>query len=198
MHALRKQTPKNAAGSALPWRLVHVTQGESIVIADPSRALSTVLGSCIAACVRDPLTGIGGMNHFLLPADLSADGAGGASLRYGVNAMEALLNQVAAKASVERRGLEIKVFGGANVQAALGPVGHRNADFIEEFLRHEGLPIAASHLRGAKARKVVFHPDSGKVMMRFAIEQDARAVVTSEKRVVVAPAPVADDIELFD
>lgn len=196
MHAARKQSPKS---DPIPWRLVHVTQGECIVLADPSRALATVLGSCISACVRDPGTGIGGMNHFLLASDLGGpDGVG--SLRYGVNAMEALMNQVSSRAAVPRASLEIKVFGGANVQAGLGAVGHRNAEFIEEFMKREGLKLAASHLRGQQARKIVYHPSTGRVLMRYAQAIDARELVAAEHRLAQKVAhrpPADDDVELF-
>jgi chemotaxis protein CheD len=196
----RKENEK-AAEAAVPWRLVNVIQGECVVLADPTRALTTILGSCISCCLRDPGSGIGGMNHFLLPADLSSTSdAASASLRYGVNAMEALMNQVVSRASTDRRSLEIKVFGGANVQAALGAVGHRNADFIEEFFSREGLTVAASHLRGSLPRKIVYHPASGKVMMRYAQSIDPARLVAEERRVAerVPVAAASADIELFD
>jgi len=198
MHAARKETPK--AEGNLPWRLVHVTQGELVVLADPDRALTTILGSCISACVRDPRSGIGGMNHFLLPSDLGSGEGFGASLRYGVNAMEALMNQVTSKAAIARHELEIKVFGGANVQASLGAVGHRNADFIEEFLMREGLIPAARNLRGTMPRKIVYHPASGKVLMRHALAIDATRLAADEAKAAErarAKAKVEDDIELF-
>ena len=195
MHAARKLSPNPAPN----WPLVHVTAGDCVVLADPVRALSTVLGSCVAACVRDPATGIGGMNHFLL-ADGGA-GLGGASLRYGVNAMEALLNQVASRAAVSRAALEIKVFGGANVNPHLPGIGHANATFVESFLGREGLAVLARDLRGTRPRKIVFHPASGRVLMRFADLAEARDLTASEQRFVqkVAKpvAPVDDDIELF-
>lgn len=196
MHAARKETAK--ASVPCPerqWRLVHVMQGECIVLADPSRALTTVLGSCVAACVRDPASGIGGMNHFLLPVDISdAD----ASLRYGVNAMEALLNQVSAKAAVRRVDLEIKIFGGANVHAGLRAVGHRNASFVEDFLTNEGLRATSGHLRGELPRKVVYHPDSGRVLMRYARTVDAAKLLAKETNVAVHNLAVGSgDVELF-
>jgi chemotaxis protein CheD len=192
----RKETEKMTE-PGVPWRLVNVIQGECVVLADPTRALTTILGSCISACVRDPSSGIGGMNHFLLPVDLSA--ASDASLRYGVNAMEALMNQVVSRAAVERRSLEIKVFGGANVQATLGAVGHRNADFIEEFLAREGLRAASADLRGTAPRKVIYHPASGRALVRNAKSVDTSRLAQEERRAAerVPAAAAGADIELF-
>lgn len=192
----RKETEKMTE-PGVPWRLVNVIQGECVVLADPTRALTTILGSCISACVRDPSSGIGGMNHFLLPVDLSS--ASDASLRYGVNAMEALMNQVVSRAAIDRRSLEIKVFGGANVQATLGAVGHRNADFIEEFLSREGLRAASADLRGTAPRKVIYHPASGRALVRNAKAVDSSRLAQEERRAAerVPVAAAAADIELF-
>ncbi|MEM6667147.1 MAG: hypothetical protein AAF638_12185, partial [Pseudomonadota bacterium] len=143
---------------------LNVVQGDCTVISDPSAALTTVLGSCIAACVRDPEVRVGGMNHFLLPADRGDQND--ASLRYGCYAMEALINQVLQRGSGRRESLEIKVFGGANVNAGLGHIGHANADFVEDFIRRERLRIVSSDLRGAAARKVLFHPVTGRAFVK--------------------------------
>jgi hypothetical protein len=55
--------------------------------------LVTVLGSCVAACIRDVRMGIGGMNHFMLPdGDASNPDAIGA--RYGTYAMDVLISHL--------------------------------------------------------------------------------------------------------
>ncbi|MBF0372866.1 MAG: chemoreceptor glutamine deamidase CheD [Alphaproteobacteria bacterium] len=176
--------------------MVQVQQGDCYVTNDPNEVLCTVLGSCVAACVRDEAIGWGGMNHFLLP-----EGANGANLcmRYGGFAMEQLINGILARGG-KRERLEIKVFGGANVLANMWAVGDANALFIERFLANEGLALAASHLRGKLARKVQFFPVAGKVRMRELADrtEQAREHFVPEVRAVRMRASAAGSVELFD
>ena len=123
--------------------------------------LGTLLGSCVAACICDPEAGIGGLNHFLLPDDGGAAQTGAArattnATRYGVHAMEMLINEIL-KMGGARPRLQAKVFGGANVIAlsSVNPVGERNQAFTIDFLRREGIPVTATDMGGARARRVV-------------------------------------------
>ncbi len=132
--------------------------------------IRTVLGSCIAACLRDPATGIAGMNHFMLPAPPNGGGEGDPA-RFGVHAMELLIGQMQ-KLGGERGRLRAKVFGGGHVlQIAETPHGvpQQNIRFIREFLRLEGIPLMAHDLGGRNARLVLFDTGSGGVRLkRFA------------------------------
>lgn len=188
--------------SNLQATVVQVYQGDFYVTAAPDEALTTVLGSCISACVRDPVTKFGGMNHFLLPAGKEQHESSGAalSLRYGSFAMEQLINAVLS-AGGQRDRLEIKVFGGSNVMRGLsGEIGHRNADFVEEYLKQEGFKLTARHLRGTWPRKVQFFPNSGQVRMREIKESAVPGIFEREVRASpqVATKPVSGTIELFD
>jgi chemotaxis protein CheD len=189
--------------AALGMTVVQVLQGDYYVTSRKDEVLTTVLGSCIAACVRDPLTGCGGMNHFLLPESGGAGAAGqsiSVRLRYGAFAMAQLIDDIVARGG-RRDRLEVKVFGGGNVVVGLGVVGHRNADFVEEYLASAGLQVAASHLRGTLPRRVQYVPRSGRVRMRELPAEIAGAVGEREHRrapVVVASASVPGAIELFD
>lgn len=135
--------------------------GEVAASAEPM-ILQTLLGSCVAVCLRDPASGAGGMNHILLP--------GGAydnrTARFGVNAMELLINAVM-KCGGERRRLVAKAFGAANVLAALSPptVGDLNAKFVREYLGLEHIPLVASRLGGTHAVQVLFRTDTGKAIV---------------------------------
>lgn len=156
-------------------RRIHVGQGEHYVTSDPNVVLSTVLGSCVAMCLRDPVAGVGGMNHFLLP-----DGAGrgtDAGRRYGAYLMEVLINDVL-KAGGRRERLEAKLFGGGRMFDSLTDVGTANADFAERFLADENIPVVGASLRGTGGRRVHYWPVSGRALQRGV--QDA-----------VAPPPVA-------
>ena len=128
----------------------------------------TVLGSCVSACLRDRVSGVGGMNHFMLPdGGGDADSAISASMRYGTYAMEILINELL-KAGARRENLEAKVFGGGNVLRGFVAinVGERNAEFVRHYLRAEGIRIVAEDLNDIHPRKVYFFPRTGKVLVK--------------------------------
>ena len=160
----------------------------------------TVLGSCVSACIRDRVSGIGGMNHFMLP-----DGGGesdtpvSASMRYGTYAMEILINELQ-KAGAKRENLEAKVFGGGAVikgMTALN-VGERNASFVKKFLATEKIKITAEDLNDIWPRRVHFFPNSGKVLVKKLREQDATLIRTEKEYAGKLQAkPVVGEIDLF-
>ena len=128
----------------------------------------TVLGSCVAACIRDRVSGIGGMNHFMLPdAGGEAGSPSSASMRYGAYAMEVLINQLL-KAGARRENLDAKVFGGGNVLRGFTAinVGERNAQFVLDYLHAEKIQIIAEDLNDVHPRKVYFFPETGKVLVK--------------------------------
>jgi chemotaxis protein CheD len=129
-------------------------------------ALVTVLGSCVSACIRDPESGIGGMNHFMLPGGAERSPAS-ASARYGAYAMEVLINQLL-KMGAKRGKLEAKIFGGCNalLGASANSIGESNARFVQEFLSTEGIVIAAQDLLDVYARKVYYFPRTGRVLVK--------------------------------
>ncbi len=159
----------------------------------------TVLGSCVAACIRDRVTGLGGMNHFMLP-DGGDSGPVSASMRYGTYAMEVLINDLL-KAGARRESLEAKVFGGGAVLRGFTAmnVGERNAAFVTSFLKTERIPILAEDLNDIYPRKVYFFPHSGKVLVKKLMQTHndtlARRELDYASRLKVEP--VAGDIDLF-
>jgi chemotaxis protein CheD len=159
--------------------------------------LATILGSCVAACVRDPVAGVGGMNHFLLPGNESTALLSDAA-RYGVFAMESLINGVL-KGGGHRDRLEIKVFGGGNVINNSARIGSKNAAFIRTFLQREGLRIASEDLEGDLPRRVHYWPLTGRVMMRKLRRKDDMTVLDEEKRyqTAIAAKPIDGSVELF-
>jgi chemotaxis protein CheD len=172
-----------------------VHQGDCHVSSAPDVTFSTVLGSCISACVRDRVALVGGMNHFLL-----AEQSGSARDRYGAFAMEQLINKVLSMGSGKKANLEIKVFGGGKINSALDDVGAKNIEFVRQFLSDEGYVASSEDLGGTFARRVLFKPHSGRAFVKR-LDSDLGANVAKEelalaKRRVVVPAPV-DDIELF-
>lgn len=170
---------------------VHVGQGEHYVTCDPDVMLTTILGSCVAMCLRDPSTGVGGMNHFLLPEGPSSGIDAGR--RYGAYAMEVLINDCL-KSGARRDRLEAKLFGGGRMFDTLKDVGVTNADFAEKFLRDEGIAIVGGSLRGTGGRRVQYWPVTGRALQRAVT--DSHLPTAPERS---QPAPVADAgaLELF-
>lgn len=161
----------------------------------------TVLGSCVAACLRDASTGIHGMNHFLLPGeDMSVNNPASRSARYGTFAMETLLNEMI-KAGARRDRIEAKVFGGGAVLQGVDTarVGERNAEFVRTFLRDENIPLRAHDLCGPYPRKVYFFPDNGKVSVRLMkrMHNDTIIVRETEYARELDKVQVGGDVELF-
>ncbi|MQY43872.1 chemotaxis protein CheD [Epibacterium sp. SM1969] len=179
-------------------KTVTVLQGEYRVTTDPSVVLSTVLGSCIAACVYDDQNGVGGMNHFLLA---HSNGAGAASARYGVHAMELLINGIMKKGA-QRRNLQAKVFGGAKMSVNLSDIGAKNTAFIQSFLRDEGIPCISSSVGGTSARRVRFHPVSGAAQQTHVqndqtLDKIERAAAAPPPPAAPKPAAGTGDVMLF-
>jgi len=180
-----------------------IHQGDCLVGGEEDLTFSTILGSCIAACIRDVEARVGGMNHFLLAEPSgSARDRYGASARYGAFAMEQLINKVLTRGSGRKGNLEIKVFGGGLINSALTDVGAKNIEFVRQFLADEGYTLAGEDVGGAFARRVMFKPHSGRAFVKR-LDSDAGASVEREELSIVrkraaprAPAP-AVDIELF-
>lgn len=177
-------------GYAPEPRKIHVIQGEFHVASGDDVVLTTILGSCVAACIRDPALGMGGMNHFLLPGE-----AGDEGMRYGVQSMELLLNALLRK-GCKRERLEVKLFGGAHLFDGLSDVGSQNSDFAERFIRDEGLRHVGGSLRGDRARRIQFWPGTGRARQILLAPTEAR-VFTAERRVPVAKVEDAGALELF-
>lgn len=160
--------------------------------------LVTTLGSCVAACLRDPLAGIGGINHFLLPEG-AADPAS-ATARYGGYAMEMLINELIKRGATRAR-LEAKLFGAASVnpQLAAASVGQRNAAFARDYLANEGIALLADDLLGHDPRKVHYWPQSGRVMVQSLPFVDRVGLRKAEDHYQqhLAAEPVAGAVELF-
>ena len=164
--------------------------------------IATVLGACVSACIRDRLTGLGGMNHFMLP-DGGADAGSNpvsASMRYGSFAMEILINDLL-KAGARREHLEAKVFGGGAVLRGFTAmnVGERNAAFVMQFLKTERIPVLAEDLNDIYPRKVFFFPRTGKVLVKKLMQTHNETLAKREldyaKRLKVEP--VGGAIDLF-
>lgn len=177
---------------------VKILPGEYYVSHDDI-LIVTVLGSCVSACLRDPVAGVGGMNHFMLP-DTECDARDIGIARYGSYAMELLINDLL-KMGAARKRLEAKVFGGGNVLNAASEthVGVRNAEFVLKYLANEGVPVLAEDLGERQPRKLFFFPLSGRVLVKRlpAMTRDESLMREVDYRARLS-APPAGDIELFN
>ena len=164
--------------------------------------ISTVLGSCVSACVRDPIFGVGGLNHFMLPAgdgegSWSTTTAAGAN-RYGNFAMEHMINDII-NAGGRRENLEFKVFGGGRMIRDMADVGKRNVIFIKDYLATEGFNIVAEDLGSVYPRKVIFSPLTGRVRVKKLRALHSRTIAErdTEYEHTLTKKPISGDVELF-
>jgi chemotaxis protein CheD len=134
----------------------YITQRDMLIV--------TVLGSCVSACLRDPVAKVGGMNHFMLP-DRDAEGPLSASARYGAYAMEVLINQLFALGA-RRERLEAKVFGAARVLPGMSDIGERNAAFAIDYLKRESIRVLAEDLGHDEPCKIYYFAQSGRVLLK--------------------------------
>lgn len=171
-------------------------------IAAQGELVGTVLGSCVSACIRDMRLQLGGMNHFMLPTNLSDDGAvwSGSTwvaTRFGNVAMERLINEIL-KRGGRRADLEVKLVGGGKVLDALTDVGARNIRFAREYVREEGFRLLGEDVGDVYPRKVLYDPVSGAVRVKR-LARTSRQVLAEEMRYLrtVDHAPAGGEIELF-
>lgn len=200
LHSHRQSTaPAAEADNSGDASAVWIFQGDFFVSARPDLFLTTVLGSCIAVCMRDPAVGCGGMNHFLLPdAEDRNDQFPSLALRYGSYSIERLINAILTRGG-RRERLETKVFGGANVLGGTFDIGSRNSDFVEHYFAKERLPITAADMRGTLPRKLRYFPTTGRAMVSELRDRDAVDVVQSESamRSKIATSKLSGDIDIF-
>ncbi len=171
---------------------IHVLQGASYVTDSQNVMLSTILGSCVAVCMRDPVAGVGGMNHFLLPEPKSLEVKTDSQI-YGVHLMELLINGLL-NLGARRHNLEAKVFGGATVVRGLGDIGTRNIKFALDFLKTEKVKIGGGNYGGDYGRKIRFWPVHGWVRQKIV----SRKEVIPSNVMTICPEKISSgDVELF-
>lgn len=149
-----------------------VLQGQFKVSAGPKVELGTVLGSCVATCLFDPVAELGGMNHFLLPEPPASHDRAEVDVHYGVYLMEMLINEMLAYGARKER-LRAHLYGGANIRAGMQQIGTANAEFARGFLVRERIELMREDLGGTQARRVDFRPASGMVRCRTVAPSDA-------------------------
>jgi len=180
------------------WELysVKVKPGE-FYIANDDLVISTLLGSCVSACIYDPVKCCGGLNHFMLPAG-EYDQDIQRSARYGLFAMEQLINELM-KHGCQRDDLEVKLTGGGHMIMGLTNIGQQNINFILQYIQDEGLKLTAQDLGGDQARRVAFFPKTGRLLVKKLDHRDDQRLIAQERsyRIDVEQHLDDSDVELF-
>lgn len=188
--------PGSYYDSALQTEAIRLLPAD-YVATDRPVALVTLLGSCVAACLYDPALALGGMNHFMLPGGAGSEATGA---RYGVHAMELLINDLL-KRGARRPRLLAKVFGGGNVLSGFhsDPIGTRNARFVLEYLAAENIPVMAQDLGDIQPRKVGFFPQTGRTLVKRLPSTRDDGIVDAERALYgrLTRAPASGSVELF-
>jgi len=192
-------TPSIYFDARLNTEVAKIFPGQYFVT-DRDIVLLTVLGSCVAACIRDAGAGVAGMNHFLLPESAGDLGPASRSARYGTHAMEVLINQLIQQGA-RKQSMEAKVFGGGNMlpDLRLSAIGESNARFIVDYLSKEGIRVAASDLLDQCARKIYFFPATGRVLVKKLRQLQNDTVLAREQdyRQQLNRTEVSGGVELF-
>jgi chemotaxis protein CheD len=199
MSALAARTaPGRYFDSALGTEAIKLLPAD-YAVSDEPLALVTLLGSCVAACVYDPLLGVGGMNQYMLPDGGNGSRVADGSARYGAHAMELLINDLL-KRGARRARLQAKAFGGGNVLRGMqDPIGSRNARFVLDYLAAERIPLLAQDLGDIHPRKVAFFPQTGRALVRRLPATRQHELVDIERayRERLSRTPAAGSVELF-
>ena len=161
---LTPRTPGSTA--AMPPVYVHPGQ-VAVAGANGPSSFATILGSCVAVCLHDARTEVGGLNHFLLPVPTDEAEP---TPRYAGVAMETLLQRMLAEGARQKR-LTAQVFGGASVlrafSADVNHLGRRNVAAALELLSAHRIPVTHSDVGGTRGRKIVFNPRDGSVTVHL-------------------------------
>ena len=186
--------------SRFPHDIASILPGEFFVSSTPM-VIYTVLGSCISACIRDPIVRVGGMNHFMLPEPKEAEhDSWGESTRYGSFAMESLINAILKHGGIKNR-LEIKLFGAGKIYDSQIDVGDKNAKWVTQYLESEGLAVSNADLGNVFPRKVYYFTESGRVLLKKIERVKNRTIFERENayaaRIQQREQQPGDDVTLF-
>lgn len=146
----------------------HFLYPSTLFVSNTSTWIVTILGSCVAVCLHDPVLKNGGMNHYMLPY---WNGNGLASPKFGNVAIDKLIDVMLQRGS-KKSNLTAKVFGGGRItQSNTNPynISQRNITIAETLLTEHGIPIISSSVGGYHGRRIQFNPVSGEVLHKFIV-----------------------------
>lgn len=197
IHGTEKHKYYDAALGAF---LVAIPAGDFGVSKESDIFFTTTLGSCVAVCIRDPVMQLGGMNHIMLPGGTESGKHAHNAALYGDYAMEVLINGIV-RAGGRKERLQAKVFGGANVLSAIEgmAIGGCNTKFVSNFLDREGIPVLARDTGGTHARRIMYNPYEGRVLLNSkgvgSVDAIAKGEADHQKKILLSPRKT--NIEIF-
>lgn len=158
----------------------HFLYPSTLIVSDSSTWIITILGSCVAVCLYDPIGKIGGVNHYMLPF---WNGKDLASPKYGNIAINKLIDEML-KMGSRKNNLIAKVFGGGKINQTINSlykINERNISIAETILNDHGIPVVGSSVGGVRGRKIQFNPESGEVLHKFIIRTNQMQILQNEK-----------------
>ena len=161
--------------SERPTAKVFLQPGELLVTKEPT-VITTVLGSCVSVTMHSPGTGVGGICHALLPKD--GGGSRSEPFRFVDKAVSYMLAAFR-KLGVERKDIEVKLFGGSDVlpvSSYMPTVGEQNVEEAFEIIERERLRLLAHDVRGEHGRKILFHTGTGEILLKRVKKSDTWSV----------------------
>lgn len=185
--------PPHSPDFGVPAGVIRMTivQGEAKASTDPRVEMSTILGSCVATCLFDPVARVGGLNHFLLAEPPAHARQQAFDSDYGLFLMELLINEMLGLGARKSR-MRARLYGGANLNPDLSPIGSANAAFARQFLERENIPKVFEDLEGTQARRIQFRPASGQVRARL-----VPADIAPTEKPLARPQSALGAVELF-
>ncbi len=209
MFSLEKKSADNNAFSDIrmvvdgrfPHKVAQVLPGQYFASKDPM-IIYTILGSCISACVNDPVAKVGGINHFMLAKPQKKGGrkdSWGESARYGNYAMELLLNEIMKLGGIKKR-MEVKIFGGAKLYESSQNVGQGNAEWVLNYLETEGFNIVKRDVGDIYPRKIYYYTETGRILMKKIMRMRNKTILVREeeyKKSLIEKKERDDDVILF-
>lgn len=163
-------------------RVVGISLG-GIYMTEEDEIITTVLGSCISVCARDVMTGIAGMNHFMIPGNKAdiRNSSGHALFQYGLYSMDYMLNKILHLGG-SKKHIEIKIFGGGAMISADGDVGKNNIRFVKNYINLKGFKLVSEDVGGSHPRKINYIPRTGKVMVKRMRSLHKQVIVNRERK----------------
>jgi len=149
-------------------------------ISEEDIVISTILGSCISVCIFDSDAGFGGMNHFMLPGCSEQDNTD-RPFRYGLFAMEQLVNELM-KHGCKHERMQMKVTGGGEMISGMSQIGLQNINFIKDYIEKEGFTVEAIDVGGDQARRVVYFPSTGRMLVSKLNHRQDQLLIDEERK----------------
>jgi chemotaxis protein CheD len=136
---------------------------------NPDGVLATfALGSCIAVAVHDPVAGVGGLLHFMLP-ESAIDRAKAETNPYMfADTGIPLLFRASLERGADRKRLVVHLAGGAQMvdDGGVFNIGKRNYLAAKKLLWKHGIMIQGEAVGGCSSRTVRLEVASGRFWMR--------------------------------